>query len=95
MPYTDINEARAAAGKAHSEWWALYCKDPKSEETKDADEKSKAIRADVLAQFGKRSVQHPDCDQCFTGSVFGGPRHYASKHCRSGQHPHCTCGTCF
>ena len=93
--YANVNEGRVAADKAHSEWWALYMKDPKSEETKVADEHSKAILADVLKQFGVRNPKHPDCDRCFTGSVFGGPGHYASRFCRSGQRPHCTCDTCF
>lgn len=95
MSDSNINDARAVASKAHSEWWKLYMKDPHSAETQDAELKSKAIRADVLAQFGTPDPSHPDCPQCLSGSVFGGPSHEASQRCRSGRHPHCTCDTCF
>lgn len=95
MTFTDVNQARAVASAAHSEWWAAYMKDSKSEETQIADAKSKEIRVDVLTQFGKPNPKYPHCKQCLYGSVFGGPSHEASPRCKSGRHPHCTCDTCF
>lgn len=95
MPYENVDQARLAARVAHSEFWKLYMKDPKSPDTEVAHERSKAIRADVLVQFGKPDPKHPDCTQCLSASVFGGPSHEASPRCRSGKHPHCSCDTCW
>jgi hypothetical protein len=93
--YENVLVARAAAGKAHSDWWALYMKDPKGAETLAADTLSKSIRADVLTQFGKPDPAHPECSECLSTSVFEGPSHEASSNCQSGRRPHCTCDTCF
>lgn len=95
MTFTDINHARATADKANSAWWAFYKADPTSEWTRDARTAAETIRADALAQFGTPDPSHPDCAQCLSISVFGGPRHAASKRCESGRHPHCACDTCW
>lgn len=96
MPnYSNVNEGRAAANAAHSAWWKLYTTQPNSEETKLAQEHSAAIRADVIAKFGKPHPKYPDCQSCLSQSIFGGPDHEASPRCRSGRHAHCTCDTCF
>lgn len=95
MPYATIQDARRDADQTHRAWWDLYMKDRNSVETEAAHQKSRAIRAEVLAQFGKSNPDHPDCLSCLEASVFGGPGHEASRMCRSGKRPHCSCSACF
>lgn len=88
--------ARILVGALNTEWWTAYCKDSKSQETTDAKAALAHAKAISLEKFGKRNVQHPECQQCYEQSVFrGGPSHAPSSRCRSGQRPHCSCDTCF
>ena len=58
-------------------------------------------RAERIERLEKLGHIDPDCALCQREfyphpslSPFA-PRHKASERCESGQHPHCTCDTCF
>ena len=51
------------------------------------------LRSQGAADWGTPQVE--GCEECAINSVFGGPRHNPSSHCRSGKRPHCTCDACF
>jgi hypothetical protein len=90
-----LQDARAHASALHIAWWNLYTKSKDSPETAEAHTASKSFHEAVLAKFGKSHSKYPDCRECISVSVFGGPRHEASKNCKSGKHNHCSCDTCF
>jgi hypothetical protein len=76
-------------------WFAAYCADKQSEETRMMRSALERVREAALVKFATPNPAHPECATCLEQSVFGGPSHEASPRCRSGRRPHCTCDTCF
>ena len=90
----DVETARQEKSALHAEWWAHYSRlGANHPATIDAAQRLREYKQQAIRQFAKPEV--PGCKSCEEFSVFGGPNHHASVHCRSGRHPHCTCDTCF
>lgn len=97
MILESIEHARKVQAILHTAWWSAWCAkaekvDPESYRL--IQSALERVETEAIERFG-HNEEHPDCTQCKRYSVFGGPDHDASRRCKSGRKPHCSCDTCY
>jgi hypothetical protein len=100
--FDSIVHARQVQSIIHKAWWEAYLAKARLRLKEGAPIEAERVMANALkrvtdsaiAQFGN-DQGHPGCQECLHHSVFGGPRHEASRGCESGKKPHCSCPMCW